>query len=114
MAGTSGHRPSKVAIVGAGAVGSTLAYATLMRGAAGHVVLYDVNRAKVEAETLDLAHGIQFMPPARIEGSDDVEICRGADVVVVTAGAKQKPGQSRIELAASTVDLMRTIVPQLT
>src|SRR5690606_31861288 len=52
-------------------------------------------------------------PMGSIEGSDDVEVCRDARVVVVTAGAKQKPGQSRMELAASTVGLMRTIMPRL-
>ncbi|PYF99851.1 L-lactate dehydrogenase [Georgenia satyanarayanai] len=105
---------STVAIVGAGAVGATLAYALLMQGVARRVVLHDVNRAKVEAEALDLAHGIQFMPHAQIIGSDDVEVCRDADVVVITAGAKQRPGQTRLDLAASTVGLMRTLVPRLT
>jgi len=107
-------RGSTVAIVGAGTVGATLAYTLLMRGAAQRVVLYDVNRAKVEAEALDLAHGIQFVPPAQVVGSDDIEVCRDADVVVVTAGAKQQPGQTRLDLAASTVSLMRTLVPGLT
>lgn len=107
-------RTSTVAIVGAGAVGSTLAYALLMGGTAHRVVLYDINRAKVEAEALDLAHGIQFMPPAQVVGSDDIEVCRGADIVVITAGAKQRPGQSRLDLAASTVGLMRELVPRLT
>ncbi len=72
-----GARTTKLAIVGAGAVGSTLAYAALMRGAARTVALLDVNRAKVEAEVLDLQHGIQFMPMARVEGSDDVAVCAG-------------------------------------
>ena len=107
------RRPSKVAIVGAGSVGATLAYATLMRGAARQVALYDINREKVRAEALDIAHGIQFMPMGDIEGSDDIEVCRGADVVVVTAGAKQQPGQSRLDLAENTVGLVRAIVPQL-
>ena len=62
----SGRRPSKLAIVGAGAVGSTMAYAALMRGAARSVALYDINAAKVEAEALDLGHGIQFMPMAEV------------------------------------------------
>ncbi len=106
-------RPSKVAIVGAGAVGTAVAYACAMRGDARDVVLYDIDRAKVEAEALDMAHGIQFTPLGSIEGSDDIEIVRGADLVIVTAGAKQKPGQSRLELAASTVNLMKVIVPQL-
>jgi L-lactate dehydrogenase len=100
-----------VAVVGAGAVGATMAYAMLVRGSARRVVLYDVNRAKVRAEVLDLAHGAMFLPQSEIDGSDDVEVCRGADVVVVTAGAKQKPGQSRMELAATTVELMKTVLP---
>ena len=104
---------TKLAVVGAGAVGSTLAYAALTRGAARTVALMDVNRAKVEAEVLDLRHGGMFIPQAEIEGSDDVEVCRGADVVAVTAGAKQRPGQSRLDLAEATVDLTRTLLPRL-
>jgi len=107
------EKTSKVAIVGAGAVGATLAYAGLMRGFARTVVLYDINRAKVEAEALDLAQGIQFMPEATVIGSDDVAVCAGADVVVVTAGAKQKPGQSRLELAEATIGLMDKVLPPL-
>ncbi|GAA1732735.1 L-lactate dehydrogenase [Isoptericola hypogeus] len=104
---------TKLAIVGAGAVGATLAYAALARGAARTVALMDVNRAKVEAEVLDLRHGGMFIPQAEIEGSDDVEVCRGADVVAVTAGAKQEPGQSRLDLAEATVALTRKILPGL-
>ncbi|MCK9795560.1 L-lactate dehydrogenase [Isoptericola sp. 4D.3] len=107
------RRTTKLAIVGAGAVGSTLAYAALARGAARSVALMDVNRAKVEAEVLDLRHGGMFIPQAEIDGSDDVEVCRGADVVAVTAGAKQKPGQSRLDLAEATVALTRKILPSL-
>ncbi|MBZ2199225.1 L-lactate dehydrogenase [Occultella gossypii] len=104
---------STLAIVGAGSVGATLAYAALIRGVARRVVLYDLNRAKVEAEALDLAHGMAFMPMGAVEGSDDIGICAGADMVVVTAGAKQQPGQTRLELADRTINLMRTLVPQL-
>lgn len=107
------RRTSKLAIVGAGAVGSTMAYAALMRGAARSVALYDINKAKVEAEALDLGHGIQFMPMAEVVGSDDIEVCTGADVVVVTAGAKQKPGQTRIDLAEATISLVGKILPPL-
>jgi len=107
------RRTAKVAIVGAGAVGSTMAYAALMRGAARSVALYDINAAKVEAEVLDLGHGIQFMPTAEVVGSDDIAVCAGADVVVVTAGAKQKPGQTRLDLAEATISLVRTILPKL-
>lgn len=104
---------AKLAIVGAGAVGSSLAYAAAIRGVARHIVLHDINKAKVRAEALDLAHGGQFLPEAVIEGSDDVDITRGADVVVVTAGAKQKPGQTRMDLAGSTVSLMEKVIPPL-
>ena len=74
--GQAPRRTSKISIVGAGAVGSTMAYAALMRGSARTVALYDINRAKVEAEVLDLGHGIQFMPMAEVIGSDDIEVCR--------------------------------------
>ena len=97
-AATAARKTTKVAVVGAGAVGSTMAYAALMRGSARTVALYDINKAKVEAEALDLAHGIQFMPMAEVIGSDDVAVCADADVIMVTAGAKQKPGQTRIDL----------------
>lgn len=103
----------KVAIIGAGAVGATLAYATLLRGVTRSLALYDINAAKTRAEVLDLSHGQQFFPEAEIIGSDDIEVCRGADVVVVTAGAKQKPGQSRMELAGVTVGLMQKILPSV-
>src|SRR3954447_11249394 len=104
---------TKIAIIGAGSVGATIAYACLIRGVAKHVVLYDVNRAKVDAEVLDLNHGLQFVPMASIEGSDDVGICADADVVVITAGAKQKPGQSRMDLAKANTEICRKLVPQL-
>jgi L-lactate dehydrogenase len=107
------RRRSKLAVVGAGAVGSTLAYAALARGTARTVALMDVNRSKVEAEVLDLRHGGMFVPEAEVIGSDDVEVCRDADVVVVTAGAKQRPGQSRLDLAEATIGLTKKILPGL-
>lgn len=106
-------KTSKVSIVGAGAVGATLAYAGLMRGFARTVALYDINKAKVEAEALDLAQGIQFMPEATVLGSDDVDVVSGSDVVVITAGAKQQPGQSRMDLAGATISLMDKVLPPL-
>src|SRR6478672_3462609 len=94
-------RTSKIAIIGAGSVGATIAYACLIRGVGKQIALYDLNRAKVDAEVLDLNHGLQFVPMAAVEGSDDVAVCADASVVVITAGAKQKPGQTRMELAAA-------------
>ena len=106
-------RTSRIAIVGAGSVGATIAYACMIRGIAKQIALYDVNRAKVEAEVLDLNHGMQFVPMATISGSDDVAVCADADVIVITAGAKQKPGQTRLALAASNAQICKTLVPQL-
>lgn len=106
-------RRNKVAIVGAGSVGATLAYACLIRGIAHDVVLYDMATAKVQAEVLDLRHGLQFCPPADVDGSDDVAVCANADVIAITAGAKQRPGQTRLELAGVNVDICRALIPQL-
>lgn len=102
-----------VAVVGAGAVGATIAYTALVRGSARRVALHDIDAAKLEAEVLDISHGLSFTPMGSIVGSEDVEVCRGARVVVITAVAKQKPGQSRMELAESTVGLVRTLMPRL-
>jgi L-lactate dehydrogenase len=104
---------TKVAVVGAGSVGATLAYACLVRGIGRTIALYDVNADKTRAEVLDLNHGLQFVPQATVVGSDDIEVCRSADLVVITAGAKQKPGQTRLELAEANVALSRALVPRL-
>ena len=104
---------SKVAIVGAGAVGTAIAYAAQIRGVCRQLALYDLNANKVRAEVLDLNHGLQFTPMAQIAGGDDLEVCADADVVVVTAGAKQKPGQTRLDLAAANVAMCRDLVPKL-
>jgi L-lactate dehydrogenase len=107
------ERTSKIAVVGAGSVGATIAYACMIRGVAKQIALYDLARTKVDAEILDLNHGMQFVPMATIEGSDDVAVCKDADVVVITAGAKQKPGQTRMELAGANAQICRKLVPQL-
>lgn len=105
--------PAKVSIVGAGSVGTAIAYACLIRGSAGSLALYDVNAAKVRAEVLDLNHGSQFVPKCSVDGSDDLAVTAGSAVVVVTAGAKQHPGQSRLELAANNVRMAQTLTPRL-
>src|SRR5438034_9349671 len=104
---------SKIAIVGAGSVGATIAYACLIRGVGKQIALYDLSRAKVDAEVLDLNHGLQFVPMASVAGSDDVAVCADADVVVVTAGAKQKPGQTRMDLLSANAAIFRDLVPRL-
>jgi L-lactate dehydrogenase len=107
------QRRSKVVIVGAGSVGATIAYACLIRGVAKTVALYDLNVDKTRAEVLDLNQGIQFVPMANVVGSDDIAVTADADIVVVTAGAKQKPGQTRLELAGVNVEMCRAIMPTL-
>ncbi len=103
----------KIAIVGAGSVGSSMAYACLVRGSARTIALYDVNRPKVEAEVLDLAHGAAFTGASEVTGGADPAVLEGAHVVVVTAGAKQQPGQTRLDLAATNVGLLEKLMPTL-
>jgi L-lactate dehydrogenase len=102
--------PGKVAVVGAGAVGATIAYACLIRGVAPELVLHDVDGARAEAEALDLRHGLQFVPRATVAGSDDIGICTDAAVVVVAAGAKQRVGQTRLELAGVNARMCADVV----
>jgi L-lactate dehydrogenase len=105
---------SKLAVVGAGSVGTSLAYAALIRGSASHVALFDANATKAEAEVLDLAHGTQFAAAsATVTGGGDISATEGADVVVVTAGAKQAPGQTRLDLAGTNVRILEGLMPQL-
>ncbi|GAA1469112.1 L-lactate dehydrogenase [Microbacterium thalassium] len=104
---------SKLTVVGAGSVGASVAYASLIRGSARHVALYDINASKAEAEVLDLAHGTQFTGSSDIIGGADISCVEGSHVVVITAGAKQNPGQTRIELAGVNAGIMKKMMPQL-
>lgn len=101
----------KVAIIGAGSVGTSVAYATLIRRSARTVAIYDLNAPKVEAEVLDLAHGTQFTGAAAVTGGADLGVIANAEVVVITAGARQKPGQTRLDLAATNVAIIRDLIP---
>jgi L-lactate dehydrogenase len=103
----------KVAVIGAGSVGTAVAYASVIRGVAHEIALFDVDGPKATAEVLDLRDGLQFVGPARVDGGDDPAVCAGADVIVMTAGAKQEPGQTRLELAAANAELVRSAVPVL-
>lgn len=104
---------SKLTVVGAGAVGSSVAYASLIRGSARHVALYDIDSAKTEAEVLDLAHGTLFTGSSDITGGSDIAVAEGSHVVVITAGAKQRPGQTRLDLAATNARIVGDLVPRL-
>ena len=85
----------KVAVVGAGSVGAAIAYASVIGRVADEIALFDVDDARARAEVLDLRHGLQFVGGGHVSGGGDVAVCRDADLVVITAGAKQEPGQSR-------------------
>ncbi len=102
-----------LSIVGAGAVGTAVAFAALNRGIADHISLYDLDSKKVRAEALDLSHGLEFVGPATIVGSSDISVCEGADVIVITAGAKQRPGETRLELTARNAGIFRDMIPKL-
>ena len=106
------ERGTKVAVIGAGAVGSAVTYASLIQGVARHYAMFDIAESKVKAEALDIAQGVQFAPVSTVEGSADIDVIKDADVVVITAGAKQKPGQSRLDLAGATINIMKSIVPK--
>lgn len=103
---------SKISVIGAGAVGSACTYAMMIKGLARNYAMYDIAKDKVRAEALDIAQGSQFAPVSSVEGSDDIAVIKDSDVVVVTAGAKQKPGQSRLELAGDTINIMKAILPK--
>ena len=102
----------KISVIGAGSVGSSLAYACLIRGSADIVCLYDINKDKVEAEVADLAHGTQFTP-ASVMGGADIKDTVNSDIVFITAGAKQKPGQTRLDLAGVNAGILKSLMPQL-
>ncbi|MET0726565.1 MAG: L-lactate dehydrogenase [Leifsonia sp.] len=104
---------SKLTIVGAGSVGASLAYAALIRGSARHVALYDIDAAKADAEVLDLAHGTQFTGSSTITGGADIGVVEGSNIVVITAGAKQEPGQTRLDLAGTNVRILEKLLPSL-
>jgi L-lactate dehydrogenase len=103
----------RLAIIGAGSVGTSLAFAALIRRSAREVTLYDINAKKAEAEVLDLSHGTQFTGASQMVGGSDIGVVANASVVVITAGAKQRPGQTRLELAGTNVAILRELMPQL-
>ena len=100
-------------MIGAGAVGTATAYALLIKEVAREVVLYDIAKEKVDAEVLDLAHGTPFTGSSKISGGADIALTANSDLIIITAGAKQNPGQSRLDLAAINVKILEGILPKL-
>jgi L-lactate dehydrogenase len=106
-------RPHKIAVVGAGKVGSTLAYTLLLNGLVGEIVLIDIDRKRAEGEAMDLNHAVPLSNPARIWVGDYPD-CAGADVVVVAAGTAQRPGETRLDLIRRNAAIFRDIIPRIT
>jgi L-lactate dehydrogenase len=104
---------SKISVVGAGAVGTATAYALLIKEVASDIVLFDIATEKVEAEVLDLAHGTLFTGFSRISGGSDIKVTADSDLIIVTAGAKQKPGQTRLDLAGTNLEILKQLLPAL-
>lgn len=102
----------KVGLVGTGLVGSSFAYALMIRGLANELVLVDANTQKAEGEMMDLNHGLSFATPMKITTGTYQDLT-DAHVVVVAAGAAQKPGESRLDLLARNAAIFRTIVPKI-
>ena len=103
---------ARVAIVGAGHVGATFAYALLLSGLAAEIVLIDSDRERSEGEVMDLRHAEPFAHPTSIR-SGEVEDCAGAAVIVLAAGGGQKPGETRLDLVQKNARIFREIVPRL-
>lgn len=106
-------RPHKVAVVGAGKVGSTFAYALLLSGLVSEIVLIDIDHKRAEGEAMDLNHAMPLSNPARIWAGDYPD-CAGADVVVVAAGTAQRPGETRLDLVKRNAAIFRDIIPRIT
>jgi L-lactate dehydrogenase len=101
----------KVGIIGAGFVGATTAYAIVMRGVASDIVLVDIDEARAKAEASDVLHAVPFAHSASVTSGEYADL-EGSDIVVITAGANQKPGETRLELLGRNAKIMEQVVPQ--
>jgi len=103
----------KVAIIGIGNVGVTAAYALLLRQNVDELVLISRSLDKANGEKLDLEHGLPFLEPIKVIATDKYEELNNADVVVITAGVAQKPGQTRLDLISENVKIIEDLAPKI-
>ena len=103
----------KVILVGTGFVGTSFAYSLLNQGGVNELVLIDINTEKAQGEALDLAHGVAYAPSKMDIRYGDYTECRDADIVVITAGINQKPGQTRLELVTTNAKIIKSVVEQV-
>jgi L-lactate dehydrogenase len=102
----------KVVIVGAGSVGTTIAYTLQITGVATEIVLIDQNHEMAEGQVMDMNHGLPFVPPVRIHAGEYPD-CQGADVIVLVAGAHMKPGETRLDLVDRNAQIVKRIVDSI-
>ena len=102
---------SKVVIVGAGRVGSTYAYALILRGLVGEIAVIDLDQDRARGEAMDLGHAAPLSSPVRV-CAGTYEDCRDADIVMITAGAAQREGESRLDLLKRNARVLEAVVPQ--
>ena len=103
---------SKITIIGAGSVGSTIAYTLAHDEIASEIVLIDINKEKVEGEVMDIEQGTCFRSPISMVAGDYAD-AKGSDIVIITSGIARKPGQTRIELTQTNVNILKSITPQI-
>ena len=103
---------NKVTIIGAGSVGSTIAYTLAVQGQVSEIVMIDVNTKKALGEAMDIRQGTPFLQPCKIYAGN-YEDAAGSDIVVVTSGIARKPGQTRLELCQINVNIIKSITPQI-
>ena len=103
---------SKITVIGAGSVGSTIAYTLSNQNVASEIVLIDINKEKVEGEVMDIAQGTCFRDPISIVAGE-YEDAKDSDIVIITSGIARKPGQTRIELTQTNVNILKSITPEI-
>ncbi len=103
----------KVTIIGAGNVGSTIAYTLAIENIANEVVMIDINKDKADGEAMDIAQGSPFFSGTQVYAGDYVDAA-DSDIVIITSGVARKPGQTRLDLAQTNVNILCSIAPQIT
>ena len=102
----------KVVIIGCGFVGSACAFAIMQSGLFSEMVLIDADRNRAEGEALDISHGVPFARPIKIYAGDYDDI-KNASIIIVTAGANQKPGETRLDLVQKNISIFKSIIPEI-